>query len=198
MQTLRLNDTGAGIDTGVWNLSVDVYNNYTGATILTNDSLTFKNVTSIAAYDLTASYAYVEVSSIRSPQAATNTIYPLRMNLDGSNYIYWAVNDEKIKAYKVVAGVSSLLAQTTYDRALHKAFRIRESGGTVYWDYSVDRNTWINFTTGTVASIFAVTSLYLQIGAISTVAGSSDVVYWDSLNTNYPAYSLISDNLTRS
>lgn len=194
MQTLRLNDTGAGIDTGVWNISTGVSSNYIGGRFSIGDSLVFVNATSIAQHDLTASYAFIETTSVRTVQPSTYTVYPLRMNLDGNNYIYWAINDEKIKAYKVVAGVSTLLAQATYDRTLHKGFRIRESGGTVYWDYSVDHSTWVNFASNTVAGLFAVTALYLQIGGFVTIIDTPDQVFFDCLNVSYPNYSLISDN----
>lgn len=67
----------------------------------------------------------------------------------------------------------------TYNQTNHRWLRMREAGGTVYWEYSADGSS---FTTGHSAATsgYTLTSGYVEIGA------GNAVTYYDNLN-NPPA-----------
>jgi hypothetical protein len=82
---------------------------------------------------------------------------------------------------KIVSGTPTNLASISFDSVNHKWFRIRESGGTTYWDTSVDGLTWTN--RHSVANPIAVTALMLEV-LIGTwqVEGSTTSAKFDNLN----------------
>lgn len=84
-----------------------------------------------------------------------------------------------------VNGVVSTLASVNYDPVNHEFLRIREAGGTVYYETSEDGSAW-DAQTSTPA-VFSVSSSYIQIYAgywgTETAPG---VALWDNLNLPVP------------
>jgi len=97
---------------------------------------------------LTGSYVTNQLVDAGNQSLTSWGVYPVSLDKAGdSNYqIYWAVETNKIRAYKRVAGTATILSEATYDPSVHKRFRIREYNGTTYWDYSTDGSSWTNFT----------------------------------------------------
>lgn len=71
-------------------------------------------------------------------------------------------------------------ASVTYNATTHRWWRIREFGGTVYWDTSSDGITWTNRKTEATSG-FTLTSGHVEIGA-GRSAGTSNLGYFDNLN----------------
>lgn len=80
-----------------------------------------------------------------------------------------------------VGGVVSTVASTTYDPINHDFLRIREAGGTVYYETSEDGSSWdIRAST---PSVFSLSSVYVQLYAGYWGAETSPgTVLFDNLN----------------
>ncbi|HEX2910395.1 MAG TPA: hypothetical protein VH186_06270 [Chloroflexia bacterium] len=65
---------------------------------------------------------------------------------------------QRMQAVKKVADAFTMLADTPYDPFTMLYWAVRESGGTIYWEYSADGTNWT--TLYSEASPFAVTSAY--------------------------------------
>lgn len=193
-ETLRLKNSATTIDTGVWEVVNSASDNFRGIGLAAFSTTNYVGVRTLTTYDLTGSYVFDIITSIRSPQATTSAAYPIFLSKDANNAIYWAIFGEHVAAFKMVGGVATNLLQATYQRGTHKAFRIRESGGTVYWEYSSDHATWNSFTSATVASLFAITALKVEIYTQASVAGATDVIFIDCLNAFYGSVNTIHDN----
>lgn len=135
-----------------------------------------------AYYDITASYVYSQVVNAGNQALASLQAIPVQVVLDSNNSLAWYVNAGFIHAQKQVAGVfTDVLNTTAYNSSVHKYFKIRESAGTIYWDYSTDGVTYTNYTS--LANPFSVTNLKVRIsaGTYSAEASSSTVII-DNLN----------------
>lgn len=75
----------------------------------------------------------------------------------------------------------------TYDPAAHAYVRLRETGGSLYWETSPDASTWtIRRTLATPAWITAGTTLPLVLSAHRD-SGTADVAEFDNVNVVPPA-----------
>jgi hypothetical protein len=123
-------------------------------TVETNQEFEITGTTTAAYYgvdsadrvDMTGDSVLVQLVNIGSSTIASWEVYPLNCAIDANNQLFWGyfAADNTVKAYKKVATVSTSVYSATYDSAVHKWFRIRESAGTTYWDTSVDGTTWTN------------------------------------------------------
>ena len=156
------------VDTGRWTQT-----NNTGTTgsesnqryefACASNGVAFSQLTSAVTYDLTGSHALSRLADAGNQSIASLEAYPLIVQLDGSNRLFFVVTSNLIGIYKVDGGAQTGLSFPAYDSSVHKWFRIRESGGTVYFDYSTDGVTWSNFTSTTVS--FALTAVVMQLQA---------------------------------
>lgn len=62
-----------------------------------------------------------------------------------------------------------------YDANVHKWFRIRESGGTLFWDYSTDGFTWVNFKSLATPAAFDPLRVWIgtQVGTYQSEASGT-------------------------
>ena len=139
---------------------------------------------STANYDLTGSYAQARLVSVGNQALVSYEVYPVTLVIDANNQLQFLVNQNVISAGAIIAGVQTGFVSTlTYSATLHKYFRIRESGGSIFWDYSADSRIWTNYNTATVAGTFAVTSLQAQILAGNYAAeASTTLARFDDFN----------------
>lgn len=102
----------------------------------------------IAVYDLTGSEIHMEVVQRPNVGAGTTEGY-LELQAAGPlNLLSMAVTGPDIVMRETVSGVASDTT-VTYNATNHRWWRIRESGGTVYWDTAPDNGsgapgTWTN------------------------------------------------------
>lgn len=138
-------------------------------------------ITSNSTYNLTGSYVTALLTSAGNQALTTWQAIVIVLTLDANNGLSWIVNNGLIHAQKQVANsYSDVLGNLAYNASLHKYFRIRESGGTIYWDYS-DGTTWTNYTS--LANPFAVTALYIGIqGGTYASEASATTALVDNIN----------------
>lgn len=144
-------------------------------------STTFSGRVTNVPRTLVGSSAVVEsVQQLNSGAGGTYTYFNLYR--DSSNKLQFDVRGAGLlTARRTIAGTETQLASTTYNNTTHRWRRIREDSGTIYWDYSADGQTWTNFTSATVASTFAVTSMIAELGCGFTGTETGTAI-WDNFN----------------
>lgn len=154
-----------------------------------NGGSSYGIINSTATYDLTASAVFSQLVAAGSQSMASWQAQPVFIKLDANNMVCWYINSGFIHAQKAVAGAfSDVLGTTAYDANVHKWFMIRESGGTIFWDFSTDGQKWTNYTS--LANPFAITAISptMQGGTYNPEASTTSCTI-DNFNVS-PAHGL--------
>ena len=135
-----------------------------------------------AGYDLTGNYVLARLLTAGNQALTSWQCKPCEVKIDANNTLAFYVNNGNIVLQKQVATVyADVRADTAYSASAHRWFRIRESGGTTYADYSADGVDWTNYTS--LANPFAMTNLILEMSAGTYNAeGSGTFAIMDSFN----------------
>lgn len=153
----------------------------------------YVTLSSVNAFNLTGSYVASQLVNAGDQALTSLEAYPIHLAVssDTTNAVSIMITGNTIYARKKLASVSSTVGSTIpYDSAVHKYFRIRESGGTTYWDYSTDNSSWSNIASAT--NPITVTSILEQIitGTWQAEASTTTVIYDNFTST---AYRIIGD-----
>lgn len=175
------------LNTGKWTQfiggSATMSYSSTGAQVtfpVATTSSTDGDITSKLPYDLTSSTAYLQVLGV-SGVSATSTDCALWLRIDGSNWVRWVYEAGTLFAQYQVAGVTTTLFSVTYSAVTHLYWRIRESGGTTFWDTSADGSSYIN--QASVANPIALTNLFVLISGTSFGVDISPTPFiWNNFN----------------
>ena len=136
---------------------------------------------SVATYDLTRSYASVEVvRALSTPAAAAGTF--LRAHIDGNNRIELGISQGLISPLYVVAGSYTYFEQRPYDPDLHRWLRLRERDGTTYWETSRDGCDWTVLASRPNPINLGAVRLTIATGAYQAVTAPGTVIF-DNFNT---------------
>lgn len=121
-------------------------------------------LTSDITYDLTGSHVHVELIEAGVQEAGLET-YPIILTqaaANQNNALVVVVSAGTVGLYEIVAGVPNGLAFPSYDAVAMRWWRIRESGGTVYFESAPKvRGPWT--VRASVVPTIAITSLYMKI-----------------------------------
>ena len=90
---------------------------------------------------------------------------------DGANSLGFWAECGNLYAFTFVDGVESLLRTLTYSATAYQWWRVRESGGVVYWETSPDKAAWTTAVTAPVSTLFPVDSLTLTIDSYTYSGG---------------------------
>lgn len=150
------------------------------------------SITSLNAFSLVGSQVLVEV-----PQVAdtTNVYTNFYMQSDSNNYVGIGIGAGNLEYIQNVAGSFSAPYTVAYNSTNHRWWRIRESNGFMYTDYSADGITWTNFYTVanpiSVVGVFAVMSVYEH-----TSTGTPSATQFNNFNlgTSGSAITSLTDN----
>jgi hypothetical protein len=93
-----------------------------------------------ATYDLTGSSFYAKVAPYIAGFAATN----IQLQVSTGNNILFGYSGGQLAVYSNINGAQSNLFSTAYSATAHAWWRVRESGGSVFFDTSPDGATWTN------------------------------------------------------
>ena len=138
-----------------------------------------------ATYNLTGGNCTIVIGTMVATGVAATAYF--RLILDASNYYEWTQTSNTLKARKIVAGVASDIYSVTWSSSTYKYLRVRESGGTVYFDSSSNGSSWTSRGNTTIAAAFAVTELAVTVGATCGNVSSPGSFKLDSVNTPLPA-----------
>ncbi|MER8030748.1 hypothetical protein ABTZ78_17515 [Streptomyces bauhiniae] len=100
---------------------------------------------SLGPWTFTEDSLYARI--IPAPVGAGTTQTIMRVYLDASNLAQLWVDGGTLKATVINAGTTTTTAIGTYDAWTHAWWRMRESGGQVYFDTATDGVTWTNWAT---------------------------------------------------
>jgi len=136
---------------------------------------------SVDNYQLYNSYGSFKVVDAGN-QSLTALDFFYQLTPDGlTNALYWWINSGTIEAHTIIDNADSPIASDTYDSSTMKYLRIRESGGTTYWDYSPDGVSWTTFAS--VANPIDLSALQVIVTVdTSTTTPSGTVVKIDNFN----------------
>lgn len=140
-------------------------------------------VASANPYNLTGSsiYALITPPVVGNGSKVTSMALDPVQTVDSGNHILVDFDGTNMQAWIKVSGTPTSIASHAVAGGTPTWARVRESAGTIYWDYSSDGITWTNFASH--ADPFTITSLYviLQSNYTGTEGASSATV--QSLNT---------------
>lgn len=133
---------------------------------------------SLYSYDLTGSSVHIQVVQAGA-QAAAYGLYPVQLQVDANNQVYWYINNGNAQAWKVVAGAYSQVGSSR-THTDGDWYRIREASGTTYWEYSTTGTSWTALTSQ--ANPTAVTSLLNSTFTELTSASTARTAILDNFN----------------
>lgn len=133
-------------------------------------------IATATTYDLTASA--VSVKAVTMANGTVDTSFGVYV--DANNYIDLFVESGTLYARKTVAGTSTNIATVAFS-ASTRYWRLRESGGTTYWEYSADGLSWTTLTSQANPITLTAVQLILSVYEWEAVnpAGYAD---FDDLN----------------
>lgn len=179
-QTLQDSFDGPSISASLWTVvDSNIVSNQLNLNA-PNLSTTYATVTSVNNYDLTGSYALVQLINAGN-QNTSDELFIVQLIKDSNNKLIWYLQNSSIRARTIIANSTVDHNATTYSSMTHQWLKIRESAGTTYWDYSSNGVTWTNLYN--VANPFAITSLSQEfaLGQFPAVVGA-DTAILDNFN----------------
>lgn len=105
------------------------------------DPSAFDVLRSVTTYDTTSAWASTEVPARTSTRTETEANFGYRTT-DMLSRVVWTLTGTSLVARYFVGGVATNVVTLTYDAAAHRYWRLRESGGSYFWDTSPDGATW--------------------------------------------------------
>lgn len=139
---------------GYCNVALDTTANYYG-------------MSTAQTLDLTG--GFVQTALVDEPlDTYTSLEVELKVSQDSDDYVTMALivnvsNVLELHAYDVNAGTPTSLASVTYNHSTMRHWRIRESSGTTYWEYSGDGLSWTALHS--VANPITLTNVWSDIDA---------------------------------
>ena len=173
-------------------LSPDKWANWGGAQVVAQDGQ-FKSTTTLTAnyygmdsnerFDLTGSDVSIEIVSVGNQALTSFEVIPMQLFLDANNALFWLITGNTLAAYHKVATTNTQVGSgVTFNGTTHKYLRIRESGGTTFWEYSADRDTWTTLASESNAIAVTLLGVTLMCGCWAVEASATTAIYKD-LNT---------------
>lgn len=137
-------------------------------------------------YDLTGSEVWIEVTEMLDTSTGAEAF--LTITTGGDDYIAIGQRGGSFRASRTIDDAWMQLGSEPYDPVAHRFWKIRETAGTVYWEYSSDGADWQSLASAPVATLFPLDSMLIQFGALTfgdeTTPGT---VRFDNLNGGTPS-----------
>jgi hypothetical protein len=140
----------------------------------------YSGYSSISTYDLTDSWAHVElVQPLRAADGAETHF----LAENGSNSVSFRLEEGYLKCLQSVSGTFTVVEQVPYDTRSHRWLRLREKAGTFFWDASEDGSTWTPVFSKTTPVTLSSVTLKIQVGVTETVASPGTAIF-DNFNVS--------------
>lgn len=156
-----------------------------GRVVFTADLSYTNQIVSQQTYDLTGSSVSVQLVQPATSVMASAETYLSVMSPDANNWVGIAASGPNLIFVRRVAGTFNNTS-VAFDAALHKYFRISESGGTINWDTSPDGINWTTGRTGSVALSFNNIYIGLRCGFFTGGDSAINTGIFDNLNVLAP------------
>ena len=147
----------------LWGASVGTVTWSSGQVTIKSDTSYDSGLQSTLQYDLTSSSIYINIT----PYIATSADIQFNLFASSGNGMFIGFGGpNNWHVFQVLGGVQTNIFNTTYNATSMAWWRIRESGGTVFFDTAPDGVTWTNqFSTPdtTFTGTFALTSLTVLV-----------------------------------
>jgi hypothetical protein len=139
------------------------------------------DIASNSVVNLTGSSVQIQVLQVPIASAGLYAAF-LRVQVTSGNYAEWAYTGATTFFAQVQINSSQVAASAnlTFSATNHKWLRIRESGGTLYWDTAPDGLTWTNQFSWVISGM-VVTAALIAIYSISS-GTSSQTQIQDNVN----------------
>lgn len=106
----------------------------------------YHGLDSLDRYQLAGESIFCQVVNAGNQALASLEMYPFTyQQTPGYNTLFFVISGNTVFCIQKAAGVQTTVFSVAYNSAVHKWFRLRESGGTTYWDYSTNGTDWTNF-----------------------------------------------------
>lgn len=204
-ETLYDDFNGSSLDTTKWDSYGGRNVQQVNGQLRINSSLTgntYRGIQSKNTYDLTGSFTRINIASLGSGLALNGLVVELKLIKDedvNELFFTFAVGQggASLVAYKLVSGTYTPLRQVIFYQVNYSYLRIRESGGTIYYETSADGLNWSVFTS--ISNPFVITGLIqlIQIGNTQD-AYFTTTVRFDDFNIVPPTSTPASDGGTTS
>ena len=135
--TSTLQDDFASASSSKWYFSSGA--TVTGGRLSLTPTSSYESIFSINTYDLTGSYALIEI--VQAPNIGNGTTELYLELVAGSNKLDMLMHNNQLVFRETVSGVRSD-TQTSFDPTLHRWWRIREASGIIYWETSPNSLSW--------------------------------------------------------
>lgn len=131
-------DSFATQDASLWLYSTGV--TASGGTVSIPASSQYTELRSATLYDFTGSSVYAKVSMPSNPNSAVQAY--MQVDISGGDGVMFLHENGHLTLREKVNGIDNDTYLDPYSPAQHSWLRLRESGGTVYWETSPDGSTW--------------------------------------------------------
>lgn len=154
-----------------------------GISVAHTTAIQYNGLQSVAGYDFTGSSASVQVNDYGN-QALVSHQVQYGADVDANNRLYFIAAANNLSAWRAVAAAATQVgSQVALSLTAHRWLRLRESGGTTFWDTSFDGRVWTN--QWSLANPLTMTALrpVVLCGAYNTEASGSQALF-DNFNTS--------------
>lgn len=141
--------------------------------------------TFVQGYDLTGSFVMVEVVDAGNQSLSSWECYPMEIynSTDNTDKMAWQITGGTANTYYVVNNSYTFGSGVSYSAGTTDWFRIRESSGTIYWEYSADGISWSVADSVSTPAGIDITDMYgdMLVGTWQSEA-SATYCYLDNFN----------------
>jgi hypothetical protein len=132
----------------------------------------YYSLQSLAYYDITNSQLAIEVMNAGEQSLASLEVYPIYLqSITGQAQLFFLISEGDISAWDAISGTrNNLSGYTPYDPVGMKWLRIRESGGTTYWETAPDGLTWTTFFSMSDPVVGTALQVWIQVGTYNAEA----------------------------
>ncbi len=138
----------------------------------------------IQSFDLRGNAVVVEVPQTLNNGTSCETQMVVLINGTNSALIFKG-NASMIFRHRA-NGTNSDSGAVTYNATTHRWWRIRESGGTIFWDTSPDGITWTNRRSLASALNWSVVTIQVNAGTYDTSQATPGTAIFDNVNLPHP------------
>jgi hypothetical protein len=128
-----------------------------------------------ANYDMREHCVYVTCVSPPSQSASTEVDFTLKSGTN--NYTGYALVSNQVQAFNLFGSTNTTLASDAYNPAMPIVMRLRETGGTLYFEYSLDGTSFTTQFSAADPVPMDVVAPLIQAGTFGSTANPGTAVF---------------------